>query len=1358
MNRNPLQVAIALAGLLHAFSPGSAAAAELKILLPLGRVAYQTNEWIDVSVVRGSSDNLKSGQLALVLTGADGSTLDLTFPVQAAAGKPARATEHFHLNGYLLRPGKYTLQASADGASATTAIDIHSHLRQSTFKTIDWGSRASKHEQATLGEDSMGFNLMLYAYGGIDVDEMIRGGLDYMRCCSMGGWHYMDLRRECDWSDPYVLGGGIARVSQQVFKDRINPNCLGQHFYDEPLLAEVKDPKDPTGKKLVRYGVPAQERSFQAAFGKAPPKFEDMDFSRPADTERWMELNRWRLLLLEAAWKLSCFSVEHAQPDYLSTSQNQWGWHAFNEGYYFNVNRPFPITSRHAWYDYKHGGDFAPSLSFEFGRIRELSKPNWFLPMWGCGHDDLYRAEQYLSFSNNVHGLAKPPDLLAHRPSRTHVAQAIVESNKTMARLGTIFDTLPVTRGEVAVLYSMSHNLHEQTRRPVDSYRGNGHFQHLLYLYLASKVMHIPIFPAVEEDLLDGSLARHHKVVLLAGIDYLDAKVIAALEAYAAHGGAVLISDDSQVQVKGSAPFHFPPDGLKLIANMDRWAQEKEWDKWNEGVFSNSYFKAAKVVAEALQPKLAALGIKPVLECDQPGVIASRQAMGDMEYLFAVNASPDFEAFGWYHLRPVQATLGLPADGRPVYDAIHGGLVESFQSHKDKLTGSFRFGPGQMRVFARTARPIGGVQILTPLLVSDFTATQNPIRVEINAVLVDQRQQVLCGPAPLHIEVIDPMKVKRYDLYRSTDRGMLRLTLPLAANDPSGEWTVLIQDLLSLHQGRATFTYQSPGQCPALAGATRRAVLFGRDRENIFRFFRTHQDLAIIKGSSAFHHAAAQRLAESLDPWDIRCKIIAASEVKRRELTSKEKPTWVDGAGAFDVRGPVVLLGNPDDNPLIRHLRDQKFLPYGPEKDQYPGRGRGLLAWQRDGLAYFGRESVTLIADDEAGMNEAVGTAYEIAAGLEPLTPRQLPDRAAIQAVASALIKAPAPQVAWQAALPDRIVAMRTNPGGVVVLSADGTLRAIRTGGKVAWEKTFEGGEAWSLETASDGRIAVASAHRLHVLNEKGNQILELNPDAQASKDRQRQESIRLLALAPGDGRMVIAWSGYVWADKTWQFQTLLSLLDAKGEKLWSIGGLEAKTAKPLFPERCRSATFCADGKKVLVVMEKKALLIDAARGTIGMTIDGAFQPLAIARGDQLLLGDGDSELLVLSPGQEKIVGRLDCGKAGPVSWAPASPGLVVGTEADGAIRLVKAWEGKLGEQSLWKDQLETKIVKKVAVGGNRIAVTYWGGTLRLFDLEGKLLAEYSGSQDISSLVWDGSHWIIGLADGRLLACPNAPK
>ena len=40
---------------------------------------------------------------------------------------------------------------------------------------------------------------------------------------------------------------------------------------------------------------------------------------------------------------------------------------------------------------------------------------------------------------------------------------------------------------------------------------------------------------------------------------------------------------------------------------------------------------------------------------------------------------------------------------------------------RGKLAGHFRFGAGQMRVFARTARPIGKMAALAPLVVRDYT-------------------------------------------------------------------------------------------------------------------------------------------------------------------------------------------------------------------------------------------------------------------------------------------------------------------------------------------------------------------------------------------------------------------------------------------------------------------------------------------------------------------------------------------------------------------------------------------------------------------------------------------------------------
>ena len=115
-------------------------------------------------------------------------------------------------------------------------------------------------------------------------------------------------------------------------------------------------------------------------------------------------------------------------------------------------------------------------------------------------------------------------------------------------------------------------------------------------------------------------------------------------------------------------------------------------------------------------------------------------------------------------------------------------------------------------------------------------------------------------------------------------------------------------------------------------------------------------------------------------------------------MPGKTNPLTVAG---FDVQGPVVLLGTPEDNPLIQFTKKERFLPYTPDATTFPGRGRGMLAWQRDAMG-AGQESITLVAYDAAGMSEAVGTLYEATAGMEPLTHFQPPRAAAITAATKA--------------------------------------------------------------------------------------------------------------------------------------------------------------------------------------------------------------------------------------------------------------------------------------------------------------------------------------------------------------------
>jgi hypothetical protein len=519
------------------------------------------------------------------------------------------------------------------------------------------------------------------------------------------------------------------------------------------------------------------------------------------------------------------------------------------------------------------------------------------------------------------------------------------------------------------------------------------------------------------------------------------------------------------VKVKGAVKLAVTP-AMPDQAIIDDLVKDKKWKELAPYTTTAKHITGAAALAKALKVELAKAKIAPVFECNVPTIVATGQAAGDVEYLFAVNATSDPATKDRLAMQPTTATITFAADGRPIYDAVRGGLVTELNG-KGVPRAVFRFGPGQMRVFARTARPLGGVQVATPVVRRQLTTEREPIQLDVSATVIDNKGRALSGSVPLHVRVIDPLGVTRHELYRATKLGTFQISLPLAVNDPSGEWKVVVRELLNDGSGSATFTYKAPGQAGTMAGATRRAVYFGDDPDKIFRFARAHRSVTIVAGTSAYNTAAVKRLTTVLKRWGVECREMALLEAaKSRSLTEEEAKTWcglayagsgqikVGGGNApvlagFAVKGPVILLGTPEDNALIKFLATERFLPYRPDRADFPGPGRGLLAWQRDGVGR-GQESVTLIAYDEAGMSEAVGSFYQAVAGQDPLTRWKLPETTAITAAKSAPGLVPAAEVAWVVRLPDRVVAMKAGKDGLKVLTHDNSLSVITPVGKVS--------------------------------------------------------------------------------------------------------------------------------------------------------------------------------------------------------------------------------------------------------------------------------------------------------------------
>ncbi len=648
-----------------------------------------------------------------------------------------------------------------------------------------------------------------------------------------------------------------------------------------------------------------------------------------------------------------------------------------------------------------------------------------------------------------------------------------------MKKLGTIFTTMPPTRPPVAILYSLSQMIHSQTKDTQINYlHAHPQGQNLPLTYLAGKLIAQPFSAVVEEDVLDGTLAAEHKAVILTSLDYVAPEVVKALESFIQGGGLVLLTGDCRVDIKGAVKLDVKPR-MPDQDKIDELMKAKTYDKLGPYQTMGKFFAGATPLALAIKKELDRAGIKPVLECDVPTISASRQAQGDVEYLFAVNATYDNadSKDPKNAVKATAATITLDAGAKPTYDAILGGPVPEFQQKAGKVTGAFRFGPGEMRVFARTARPIGGVRVATPLITRDFTQDKGPpIQLELAATLVDKAGHVLSGSAPLLVRVIDPLGVKRYELYRATRQGQFSIAVPLAVNDPAGEWKVMVRELLNNSEETLPFHYAPPPRARAIAGATPRAVYAVNDRDNAFRFARTHHDVTIVKGSSAYNDAAAKRLTKVLEPWGMRCKELPLAEAsKSRTLTAEEARTWCGlvyaGRGqikpgdtnppalsGFAVQGPVILLGNAEDNPIIKFLQTERFLPYKPEPGVFPGIGRGFLAWQRDGVGP-GQESITLIAHDDAGIEEAVGSFYEAVAGIEPLTKWTLPESDAITPTKMAPGMLPAASVAWTVALPDRVLGLKSDGKSVTALTHDGSRSVLSPDGKLVGSKPLEGAD-----------------------------------------------------------------------------------------------------------------------------------------------------------------------------------------------------------------------------------------------------------------------------------------------------------
>jgi hypothetical protein len=199
-----------------------------------------------------------------------------------------------------------------------------------------------------------------------------------------------------------------------------------------------------------------------------------------------------------------------------------------------------------------------------------------------------------------------------------------------------------------------------------------------------------------------------------------------------------------------------------------------------------------------------------------------------------------------------------------------------------------------------------------------------------------------------------------------------------------------------------------------------------------------------------------------------------------------------------------------------------------------------------------------------------VGTLYEAATGLDPLTRYVLPLGGQVTPATEKRPRPPEPEVAWSRALPDRLVGAKVlTDGNLVLLANAGVVTVCKPDGTAVWQKTVSSGEVWSLDATSDGKlIVVGSGPTVVGLDATGQQIFMAPPAAAAPV-----HTVTCVAVAPDGSRVAYGLSdGSLWiTNRPSEARALVPGVTAEDKKTppqpyleasFAGGNLTARTAR----------------------------------------------------------------------------------------------------------------------------------------------------------------------------------------------------
>ncbi len=478
--------------------------------------------------------------------------------------------------------------------------------------------------------------------------------------------------------------------------------------------------------------------------------------------------------------------------------------------------------------------------------------------------------------------------------------------------IASLPETTGARSGEVEVnAYNVGQNYKDQVLTAHQALARAGYPAHILH-----------------ERLLPGGVLKRYRTLVIVGQTIpLPKDVRAALEAFTAGGGKVIMDRTCKESVPGAiiTEADFRDLGFRWADLFGRAEKKDPGFKNNReaSYYLTNHFmdKPARAAVAPLKAALRQTGSRAVLVSDSVWLAAERHTAGEGSLYLVLNAYeklpqlPPEQKYFLYNYAPYEVTYRLEGikPGSAVY-CIEGQDWSRAREVKDfEAPQKGTFAPGEMKLYLVAPRRPGGIGVKA--------------LARGNVLVMTAALQGVKMPWPMTVTVKGADGKELYRVYRATDAaGRYTEVFPIGSNALPGTYHLDIRDATGSLHADAEVVVQLQAVRPIPQSEAVRVF----DGETI-RAFLAGKPPVVIAVGNAGQEATAQKLADDLKAAGIPANVRPEAEVLRK---ARYPRVWNPYARVYQARGeekkpptPVMTrteVGTRADGTFIARTADGK--------------------------------------------------------------------------------------------------------------------------------------------------------------------------------------------------------------------------------------------------------------------------------------------------------------------------------------------------------------------------------------------------------------------------------------------------